>query len=176
MSEITYVVSWLSISWPCVSVCTERLFVRVNDKNEWKFSIILFQNGESRDFIHLFILWDRNTIHSRFPTTSVPLYKHVTVPYNALWSETPEKIAKKETVGETIWKFVIYCFKGRGIWIWAKNLQKQNDRSKMAGRIFKVTSRSRKYVLRGFRRQNSEFGVKICKNNMAYLKWRADFK
>ena len=31
----------------------ERLFVRVNDKDESKFSIISFQNGESRGFIRL---------------------------------------------------------------------------------------------------------------------------
>ena len=34
-------------------LCTERLFVRVNDKDESKFSIISFQNGESRGFIRL---------------------------------------------------------------------------------------------------------------------------
>ena len=34
-------------------VYTERLFVRVNDKDESKFSIISFQNGESRGFIIL---------------------------------------------------------------------------------------------------------------------------
>ena len=32
---------------------TERLFVRVNDKDESKFSIISFQNGESRSFVIL---------------------------------------------------------------------------------------------------------------------------
>ena len=32
---------------------TERLFVRVNDKDESKFSIISFQNRESRGFIIL---------------------------------------------------------------------------------------------------------------------------
>ena len=36
-----------------VSVRTERLFVTVNDKIKWKFSIILFYNGESRGFITL---------------------------------------------------------------------------------------------------------------------------
>ena len=30
---------------------TEELFVRINGKNEWKFSIILFWNWKSRDFI-----------------------------------------------------------------------------------------------------------------------------
>ena len=32
---------------------TEKLFVRVNDKDESKFSIVSFQNGESRGFITL---------------------------------------------------------------------------------------------------------------------------
>ena len=34
-------------------IYTERLFVRVNDKDESKFRIISFQNGESRGFIIL---------------------------------------------------------------------------------------------------------------------------
>ena len=38
---------------PKHKICTERLFVRVNDKIEWKFSITLFWNGKSRGFITL---------------------------------------------------------------------------------------------------------------------------
>ena len=37
--------------WSFLATHTERLFVRVNDKNEWKFSIILFQNEKIRGFI-----------------------------------------------------------------------------------------------------------------------------
>ena len=45
----------IGLNWVQLFLST-RVFVRVNDKIEWKFSIILFQNGESRGFatlIHL---------------------------------------------------------------------------------------------------------------------------
>ena len=45
--------SILSNNYLYFMIYTERLLVRVNDKDESKFSIILFQNGESRGFIIL---------------------------------------------------------------------------------------------------------------------------
>ena len=42
-----------TVSGNSFKIYTERLFVRVNDKDESKFSRISFQNGESRGFIIL---------------------------------------------------------------------------------------------------------------------------